>query len=292
MTDPAPPPAERALSRRRLLKRSALGATALGAAAFGYAAFVEPFWWKSVYLDLPIEHLPDGLVGRTLVQISDLHIGPRVPEDYITEAVAAVGRFAPDLVVITGDVVHYLHPRDGEQASRVLSHLPGGRLGTVAILGNHDYACGWGSTAAARDVERRLRDLGVHVLRNDLMEIGGLQIVGLDDLWAGRFRPRDVLPRVDREGASLVLSHNPDTLDRPGWDGWRGWVLAGHTHGGQCKPPFLPPPLLPVQNHRYTQGEFDLGDGRRLYINPGLGYLRQVRFNVRPEITVFTLRRA
>jgi hypothetical protein len=47
--------------------------------------------------------------------------------------------------------------------------------------------------------------------------------------------------------------------------------------------------MLPVRNRRYTCGEFDLGNGRRLYINRGLGYLHRVRFNVRPEITVFRL---
>jgi predicted MPP superfamily phosphohydrolase len=69
-------------------------------------------------------------------------------------------------------------------------------------------------------------------------------------------------------------------------------VLAGHTHGGQCKPPFLPPPLLPVRNRRYTAGEFAVAPGRTLYINRGLGHLIQVRFNVRPELTLFTLERA
>jgi predicted MPP superfamily phosphohydrolase len=36
----------------------------------------------------------------------------------------------------------------------------------------------------------------------------------------------------------------------------------------------------------------DLFDGRRLYINRALGHLRRARFNVRPEITVFILRRS
>ena len=47
-----------------------------------------------------------------------------------------------------------------------------------------------------------------------------------------------------------------------------------------------------MKNKRYTSGAFDLSGGRRLYINPGLGYLKRVRFNVRPEITLFTLRAA
>ena len=73
------------------------------------------------------------------------------------------------------------------------------------------------------------------------------------------------------------------------WGGYRGWTLSSRTHGGPCEPPFLPPPLLPVVNRRYTSGAFDLGDGRSLYINCGLGHLKRVRFNVRPEITLFRL---
>jgi hypothetical protein len=69
-------------------------------------------------------------------------------------------------------------------------------------------------------------------------------------------------------------------------------VLSGHTHGGQCKPPFLPPPLLPVENRRYTCGEFDLAGDRMLYISRGVGHLLQVRVNVRPEITLFELQPA
>jgi hypothetical protein len=47
--------------------------------------------------------------------------------------------------------------------------------------------------------------------------------------------------------------------------------------------------MLPVQNRRYVAGQVDLADGRTLYINRALGHLIQVRFNVRPEITVFEL---
>jgi predicted MPP superfamily phosphohydrolase len=47
-----------------------------------------------------------------------------------------------------------------------------------------------------------------------------------------------------------------------------------------------------VRNRRYTAGEFELAGGRRLYISRGVGALLQVRFNVRPEVTVFELRSA
>ena len=72
------------------------------------------------------------------------------------------------------------------------------------------------------------------------------------------------------------------------------WIRLkkGRDGPATCKPPFLPPPLLPVQNKRYTAGEFALAGGRRLYISRGVGHLTQVRFNVRPEVAIFRLRSA
>jgi hypothetical protein len=49
--------------------------------------------------------------------------------------------------------------------------------------------------------------------------------------------------------------------------------------------------VLPVRNKRYTAGAFDVGPERMLYVNRGIGHHLRVRFNVRPEIAVFTLRR-
>ena len=74
------------------------------------------------------------------------------------------------------------------------------------------------------------------------------------------------------------------------WGDYAGWIFAGHTHGGQCKPPFLPPPLLPVKNKHYTAGEFSLSGGQRMYISRGVGHLLQVRFGVRPEVTLFDMK--
>ena len=111
----------------------------------------------------------------------------------------------------------------------------------------------------------------------------------MDDLWAGRFDPTETLRALDVRRAAIALSHNPDTVDLDGWHGFRGWVLSGHTHGGQCKAPFLPPPLLPVKNQRYTAGEFAVDREKMLYISRGVGHVLQVRFNVRPEVTLFEL---
>jgi uncharacterized protein len=266
-------------------------AGALVGAAAGVALYtwrVEPHWLEIVRRPLPIRGLPRALVGRTLAQVSDVHVGPRVDDEYVLETFARIAECRPDIVVMTGDFISY-HTRVFDQLRTVYASFPRGTLGTVAILGNHDYGPNWSHPEIAQRLVETLQPFGVKVLRNEIAEVGGLQIAGIDDLWAKQFRPRDVLHQLDPDRAALVLSHNPDTVDLPGWGVYQGWILAGHTHGGQCKPPFLPPPLLPVRNRRYTSGEFELSGNRRLYVSRGVGHLLHVRFNVRPEVTLFEL---
>jgi uncharacterized protein len=273
------------LTRRRFLF-GIIGAPLLTAL---YTWRVEPTWVEFVRRDLPIKHLPPALAGKTLVQLSDTHIGPQVDDDYVADVFQRVAALRPDFVVHTGDVITYAGPQMLQQAHAVLRSFPLGRLGTFASLGNHDYGKNWSEPAVARQVAELLASVGCTVLRNEAVNIAGLNFIGLDDLWSRRFQPERVRRTLHPDEPSVVLSHNPDACDLPRWCGYRGWILAGHTHGGQCKPPFLPPPLLPVRNRRYTAGEFELSDGRKLYINRGIGHLLRVRFNVRPEVTVFTL---
>ena len=262
------------------------------AATWLYAWRVEPHWLRVVQRDLPIAGLPPRLNGRTLVQISDLHVGAIVDSNYLIRTLELVSELGQDLTVITGDFMSCETSERVDEVARVIAHLRPGPLGCLAILGNHDYGHGWSDVDAADRLCGRLEERNVTVLRNESRTVLGLQVVGLDDLWGPFFTPGPMLTATDWDRPTLVLCHNPDAVDLPIWSGYSGWILSGHTHGGQCKPPFLPPPMLPVKNTRYTSGEFDLSGSRRLYINPGLGYLRRVRFNVRPEITVFRLLRA
>lgn len=283
-------PSVGSLFRRSILRQlAALGA---GAASCGcYAVLIEPFWVRWRRVEMPLKGLPSHLEGRMLVQISDLHASARVSTPFLQRHLQAVAALKPDYVVYTGD---YISLDSGTDAAlrAVAQSMPLGRLGTAAVLGNHDYGVNWGQPHWAEKIVGLLQQRGVRVLRNEGADFNGLQILGMDDLWSGRLKVKPTLDLRMSHKPSLVLCHNPDALDLPGWDDFTGWVLCGHTHGGQCRPPFLPAPLLPVKNKRYERGLIELGDGRQAYINPGLGWLHQVRFAVRPEITLFKLSRA
>jgi uncharacterized protein len=274
------------LTRRRFLHTALLGTAAMGTGL--YAWRIEPHWIEFVRRHLPIRGLPEALTGRTLVHLSDIHVGLPMDENYVIDVFQRVTALNPDIVVFTGDFISY-DEKIVERMPRAYRHTPRGRLATLGVLGNHDYGPAWAHPEIAAQVIDALTPFGLTILRNEVKDVGGLQIAGLDDLWAHQFAPQRAFARLDRERPAIALSHNPDTADEAGWEGFEGWILSGHTHGGQCKPPFLPPPLLPVRNRRYTQGEFGLSGNRRLYINRGVGHLLRVRMNVRPEVTVFEL---
>lgn len=226
------------------------------------------------------------------MQISDIHVGNRFDYHFIIESFKKAQEFTPDFVVYTGDYVSvYKGNVQYDKLEETLDNLVIGKIATVGILGNHDYGLNWSQSEVADNVSKLLMYHSVSVLRNDSAQFSGLNFIGFDDFWALNFKPEKALNGFDKTKANIVLCHNPDVCDLNIWGDYNSWILSGHTHGGQVKPPFLPPPLLPVNNTNYASGLIELSNGRTLYVNRALGHLWQVRFNVRPEITIFELQK-
>jgi predicted MPP superfamily phosphohydrolase len=277
------------MERRKFIKNTLF--TGIGASLVGgfYSWQIEPFWLEFVKVKMPIKNLPKDLIGKTLMQISDVHVGNKFDYEYIIDSFKKARLYNPDFVVYTGDFVSYETPEQFDQLEKVFKYAVNGKLGTAGVLGNHDYGIDWLEPNVAERISSILDRANVTTLRNEEVSFSGLNILGIDDYWGSNFNPVKIMDKYDAKKANLVLCHNPDVCDLNVWNNYKGWILSGHTHGGQVKPPFLNPPILPVKNKRYSSGKFDLYDGRTLYINRALGNLYQVRLNVRPEITIFEL---
>ena len=65
------------MNRRKFLKRTFLGTVGLGFFTGLYTWQIEPFWLEFVKRKMPVANLPDSLIGKTLMQISDIHVGNR-----------------------------------------------------------------------------------------------------------------------------------------------------------------------------------------------------------------------
>lgn len=280
------------MSRRRWLQAVAAGALAAPVGAGLYAWRIEPHWVAVRRQRMTFPTLPDHLVGKRLVQISDLHVGPIVDNGYLRRTLRRLAELEPDYLAITGDFMTCIGGLQDDLTIETLRDAaPISDVPTVAALGNHDYGETFVNVSYANRLADGLDSLGVRVLRNESTEIDGLQFAGCEDLWSRRSHIAQTLRGVDTSRPAVALAHNPDLADFPGWGDFRGWILSGHTHGGQCQFPLIGAPILPVRNQRYCEGRIRLANGRNLYINRGLGYKRRIRFGVRPEVTVFTLAR-
>ena len=277
-------PRPQLLSRRNFLGASALGATGVLTYTFG----IGPHHLRITHRPMPLVDLPLAWIGKRLVHVSDFHIGPEVDDTYLKKAFTKIEALEPDIICFTGDFMTCQGNEEVPHTLEVLRHLKPAKVASLGIPGNHDYGTGWSRKDVADELVEGINKQGTFdMLRNQALDIDGLTFYGFDDLWAQQFDNH--ILKQPRNEATIALTHNPDTVDTEGWTDYQGWILAGHTHGGQCKPPFLPPPLLPVRNPNYTKGVLNLAPGRSMHISAGLGHLLKVRFNVRPEITVFEL---
>jgi len=264
---------------------AAFGSLAVAGALTSYAANIEPHWPEIVRVELPLARLPRGLDGLTIVQLSDIHAGYLVGPAKIRHYVEMVHALRPDIVAITGDMFH----SGAVSAWMCAAELSALRapLGVYVVPGNHERH------VPPEVGELPFRRAGLTVLANaaERVQVGddALWIVGVDDMVMRRGNLRQALQGVPDAACKVLLVHEPDLADQASQYPV-DLQLSGHTHGGQIRVPGLGALLLPVMGRKYPMGLYNVR-GMWVYTNRGLGVNRPaLRFNCRPEITLFTLR--
>jgi predicted MPP superfamily phosphohydrolase len=278
-------------ARRTWLARvvgAAAATAAAGLGAVGTRAARGPIDVKRV--DVALAKLPSAHDGLSLVQITDVHVGPTIGADFLRDVVARVNGLAPDIVAITGDLV------DGSVEELRAAVAPLGELrarhGVYFVTGNHEYYSG----AAAWIAE--LPRLGIRVLANERVSIGEgadqFDLAGIDDHSSaghGGTSTEDGLARAlaDRDPARelVLLAHQPRQFAAAVRHGV-GLQLSGHTHGGQMWPfTFFVRLAQPFVAGLHRRG------ASQIYVSRGTGYWGPpMRLAAPAEITHVVLRRA
>ncbi len=289
-------PKEGLLNRRQFLTRSATGAGSLAMAGVGsYAYMVEPNRLQIRPYEVPIHGLPAALDGIRLAHVSDTHYGPFTGLPYLREVAEEVNRLNPDLVVFTGDHVHFtpdsVEPGIGQLADYT------SRMGSVAVMGNHEH---WEGTEACRTAFRKA---GIQLVENTHLFLtpeglsshpnndAMLCIAGVGDLWEDEVSFDNALAKVPEFVPRVMLSHNPDAAEQIGPLHRVDLMLSGHTHGGQVHIPFLgSPPNGSDFGERYLGGLCQ-GPACPVIVSRGVGTsFMPIRFRVPPEVGLITLR--
>jgi predicted MPP superfamily phosphohydrolase len=239
-------------------------------------------------IELRVQGLPRDLAGMRIAHLSDFHLGlPSRGSRAVASAIDWTIECAPDLIVITGDLVS--RPSGEARLRELLSPLGP----AYAVLGNHDVE-------HSRDPFSRsagLTDLSpVRLLVDEaeLLEVRGrrVQLVGVDPraYRSGQSRPwRLADPSADLR---ILLCHFPSVLRRLPDDSFQ-LVLAGHMHDGQITVP-LPRGKLRLAHPcaQFAAGVY-ARDGVQMHVSPGLGTtFVPFRFYARPEVTELLLQPA
>ena len=283
--------------RRRVLLVAAL-VTLVGGVGFLWRAFrVEPDSLVVAEYTIPVPGWPASAEGLRIAAVGDIHAGaPFIDEAKIAAITARINAAHPDLVIWLGDYViqgvvggTFMEP---EKVARLLASARG-RLGTFAIIGNHDR---WLDSAR---VGRAFEAAGISFLRwqEASIRVAGttVHLYGLDDFelspgfWP-RFRTvHQEWSRLPPDEPLLALSHNPDVFFY--MPTRVNLTLASHTHGGQVRLPLIGSPIVPSSlGQRYARGLI-VEKGRPMFVNTGIGTsIIPVRFGVPPEISILTLR--
>ncbi len=240
-------------------------------------------------VNVRLGRLPKSLDGTTIVQLTDVHVGPTIGREFIEEIVAQTNAVNPDVIAITGDLV------DGsvEELREHVAPLAGlrARYGVYFVTGNHEYYSG------ADEWIAELGRLGIRVLRNERVTIGdgdeSFDLCGIDDAHSAQFgggHGPDLARAVsgrDQSRELVLLAHQPRAVYEAMKHGV-GLQLSGHTHGGQIWPwKYLVRLQQPV-----VSGLARFGD-TQVYVSNGTGYWGPpMRLAAPAEITRVTLRSA
>ena len=243
---------------------------------------------RVVERDIALRDLPAALEGLSIVQLSDIHVGPTIKQGYIDAIVRRANGLAPDVIVITGDLV------DGSVTDLADDIAPLAKLsarhGVYVVTGNHEYYSGADSWIAAFE---RL-NMKVLLNRHVLLEHGGARLVlaGISDYSAELFNPGHrsdpvaAFAGAPDEVPRILLAHQPRSA-KAAMEVSVDLQLSGHTHGGQ----FWPWMHFVQWQQPWVAGLQRIGE-MQVYISRGTGYWGPpLRFGAPSEITHIRLQR-
>lgn len=248
---------------------------------FIYSRFVEPYWLVVHHVKLETSESP----GIKVAIVSDIHLGLHKREDFLHRIVETINQEKPDIVLIPGDFTYYLTPHELTLAFAELQDI---EAPVYAVTGNHDAKKPGEFTSA--EVRAALEPYDVIPIDNKIekLNINGKEItlVGLSDLWEGKAN-YSLVDQINEEDFSIILTHNPDTAyELPNHKA--DVLIAGHTHGGQIRIPFLYHRMMPT-DYPFDRGWY-MVEGMPVFVTSGAGEVGlPMRLGVPPEVVIMEM---
>jgi predicted MPP superfamily phosphohydrolase len=273
---------KRGIERRLLIARgTAIFAGLTAASITGYGVKTATGAPQIDRARIPIAKLPRAMDGTRLAVVSDIHIGPLTGVNHARRIVQVINSVDADLVCVVGDLV------DGSVAElgRFAAPLADieSRHGAFFVTGNHEYYSG------VEEWVDEVARLGIRPLRNERVEINGLDLAGVNDLTGEQQGDAPDFARAlgdrDMSRPVVLMAHQPVAAREAAPYGV-DLQVSGHTHGGQ-----MAPFNMLVKLQQPVVSGFGEVDGVPVYVTNGAGFWGPpVRVGAPPQVTVIELR--
>lgn len=222
------------------------------------------------------------LSGLKIIFASDFHIKPN-QEKRLKKIVKLINTEEPDLVLSAGDFVAGHNAEMSMPIENIAKELGKikSKYGFFTTLGNHD---GWHNAIL---ITETLRANGIKVLANANTSIitnnNQIFIAGVEDLTTGTPDIQKALK--DTASPTILITHSPDIF--PNVPQNVNLTLAGHTHGGQIRIPFIGAVVTASDyGNKYTLGLIK-ENNKKMITTKGIGTsILPIRFNCMPEIVL------
>ncbi|HIS90797.1 MAG TPA: metallophosphoesterase [Candidatus Faecisoma merdavium] len=238
-----------------------------------YSRFIATSGLKVKEYKVVNNKITDSYHGLKIIHLSDIHYNSTINEKELNNIVDKVNEIKPDIVVLTGDLIDERLSYDKDIIINCLSKIEA-KLGKFAVSGNHDIPLD--------DYNYIIKESGFTSLDNKyeliysktsepiiISGIGyGDEDIGIKteqyDKYISELKADDIKPIY-----SILLVHEPDTVDNLDLNKY-DLVLAGHSHGGQVRIPFIGKLYTPEGAKKYYDEYYKINN-TDLYISSGLG---------------------
>ncbi|MGG5506333.1 MULTISPECIES: metallophosphoesterase [unclassified Myroides] len=232
---------------------------------------------KVITLELETEKPLDQPIK--MVVLSDLHLGHAISRKELKRWVNFINQQEADIVLFAGDIIdNSLLPLTYYKLDELLREIKS-KHGVYACLGNHEYLANVEMSLAF------LKESNITILRDEVVNIGQLQLIGRDDKSNPHRKALSDLMQPDSSKVQIVLDHQPYDLAKAA-EQHVDFQFSGHTHRGQVWPFSWITDYLFEQSHGYLKKEHT-----QYYISSGLGiWGGRYRIGTQSEYVVVTLR--
>ena len=228
--------------------------------------------------------ITDDFHGVKVVQFSDVHFGEFTEKGKIDELIKLINNTNPDIVVFTGDLVDVNYAVNLTDQEYLISSFKkiNASLGKYAIKGEED----------SDSFDTIFNNSGFEILNNEVRKIyindSYINLIAVDNNYG--VYPT-LLNNYDGSKFSIAITHFSDNSDNIVNTFAPDIILAGNSHNGQVRIPFIGPMMKRIGSKKYIYSYYKIND-TELYISSGIG---NTKYNMRlfnhPSINFFRLKK-